>query len=304
MAVPASAPGDLYVMAASFARALKAENKSAKTLEVYGSAIERLGEWLEEQGHSVDIADISPDDVRGFISHLLDTRSDATAQNRYRALNRFFNWCVDEGELDRSPMEKMKPPSIQERPPPVLTVEQLDALLKTTEGTGFEERRDRAIFMLLMDTGMRRSEIATLSVNDLDLDTETVRVLGKGNRVRVVSFGNKTLQALDRYLRARARHKYADSDRLWLGRAGPLTSGGGIKLIVRRRAAQAGLDGIHPHLFRHTFAHMWLDEGGNESDLMELAGWQSPAMLQRYGKSAAAARARRAQKRLSPVDRL
>jgi site-specific recombinase XerD len=88
---------------------------------------------------------------------------------------------------------------------------------------------------------------------------------------RALPFGHKTGQALDRYLRVRARHPRASLEALWLGKRGALTRSG-VSQIVRRRGLEAGIKGLYPHMFRHTFAHEWLAQGGTENDLMRLAG--------------------------------
>ncbi|MBB3082492.1 site-specific recombinase XerD [Geodermatophilus sabuli] len=94
-------------------------------------------------------------------------------------------------------------------------------------------------------------------MTDVDLDRELAYVTGKGSRPRVVPFGAKTAQAVDRHLRVRALHPYARSPRLLLGQRGPMTPDG-ARDVLHIRAAQAGVADVHPHRFRHTFAHRWL----------------------------------------------
>lgn len=173
----------------------------------------------------------------------------------------------------------------------MFTDTELRALLATCEQKkGFEPRRDTALLWTFISTGVRLGEMAGLRVDDVDLDAGAALVIGKGDRGRYVTFGSRTVLALDRYLRERTRHPAATSDWLWLGGKGRLTDSG-ITQVLRRRATEANVEGIHAHRFRHTFAHRWLANGGTEGGLQTVAGWRSPQMLARYGASAKAERA-------------
>src|SRR3954467_11123612 len=199
-----------------FVRHLRGTNRAATTQRIYRRAAEGLVDFLEESGELLGPADLKRRHVEGYIGHLIETRSPSTANVVYRALQQFMKWLLDEEEIDRSPMERMKPPIVPEKPIPVLTETQLRALLTGAKSNSYVDRRDNAIIRLLIDTGGRLSEVAGLRVEDLDFDNDVAHVIGKGRRPRSLPFGQQTGLALRISLRARAKEKLADRPELWL----------------------------------------------------------------------------------------
>lgn len=155
--------GNITTLPKSFRRLLLSENKALRTVEVYGDAVKLLADYLERTGMPLSVAAMRREHIEAFIADLLTRNKPATASNRYRALQVFFRWLAEEGEIAESPVRNMKPPIIPETPVPVLSEDEIKRLFKACEGKEFADRRDMAILGLFIDSGLRISKSQTLS---------------------------------------------------------------------------------------------------------------------------------------------
>lgn len=302
-------------LAASFRRSLRAAGKAERTQVLYGQSIRFFCDWLVAQGRPTTLDQLNRHAIAAWLAHLIDAGNEtSTVATRLRGMRRFCRWLEAEGEVDKAPTAGVEMPAPSDKPVRVLTDDELKALISACavpkgkagvyDRAIFDGRRDETMIRLLADCGLRVSELVGLSVADLDLERETVFVIGKGSRPRAVPYGAATATCLDRYLRIRTAHPYGGrTTRLLLGERGPM-SADGVRWRLQVRGEQAGIEGLHPHALRHTFAHRWLAAGGQERDLMHLAGWRSDSMLAVYARSTAVERAHAAHRKLSLGDNL
>src|SRR3954470_24583279 len=217
-------PIRLEDLLSSFRRHLRAASKAPRTIELYSQSVRYFSRWLAEHDRPATLDELTRPAISAWLAELSENCQASTVATRLRGMRRFCRWLVVEGELDKAPTEGIEIASIPDKPVPILSDAEITALLKTCAvGRGrpgsfarpiFLARRDEVIFRLLLDTGVRVSELVGLSLDDVDFDRELAHVVGKGSRPRVFPFGAKTGQAIDRYLPIRALHPQASSPRL------------------------------------------------------------------------------------------
>lgn len=281
---------DLAALVPSWELALRAERKSPSTIKSYTTGVRAFLDYCQDEGIA---AVLDRRTVNAFTTALLDAgREPSTVVSRQLGVRRFSAWLTDEGEQASDPLVGIRAPKIDAKVVEPLSADELRMLLKACAGTDLRDRRDEAIVRLMVETGSRAGETATIALADVDLPAGTAVIRrGKGGRGRVVPFGPQTARAVDRYLRVRRTHRLADTPALWLGDRGKAFSYDALHKSLTYRAHLAGIERFHPHLLRHTAAHRWLAAGGSEGGLMAVAGWTRPDMLVRYTRARAAERA-------------
>jgi len=272
-----------------FLFSLRAEGKSTGTIEYYSYLLHPLLSYASEQDWPDSVASLDTHRLREFLTwtatrtyelkvannggKVLKKAKPSTAWPYYRVLRRLFNWTVEEGYLESSPLATIhfKPPP--EPPIEGYTVDELKRLLAvcdldTRTGARFTGIRNKGMLLLFIDSGLRRAELANLGLSDLDLESRRVRVLGKGNKIGIAPFSPKTAKALWAWLIERKPR--AKTDRLWVTEEGRAFSVEGLVSWFNRLKKRAGVNGPGGvHRLRHTAALAYL-RGAKDSFLLQL----------------------------------
>lgn len=300
----------------SWRLALEQSVKSPDTIQSYFEAVRTMATYLAHHDLPTDVEDIEPEHIRRFLRDWKEQTSAGRAATLYRSLRVYFGWCVKEGERPApSPMDRVDKIQVATKEHATFDDADLRALITACAGNDFESRRDLAIIRILMDNGVRVSGLAQLKYvpgsetkNDVFVNKHYLRVTLKGGNQFLAPIGKKAAAALDRYIRARKKHKAAASEWLWLpikareNKLGEIRlDRSGIQAMIERRAEQAGLLHANPHKFRRTMASNW---DGDSLHLMRVGGWESIEMVRLYGRAGEGRKAREAHAIFSPGDRI
>ena len=282
---------DIADLVDSFKISLTAAHRSPSTLKIYLTSVHRYLQWCDEHGHP---RQIDRSQVQAWVAGLLDNGAQpASVAARLAGVRQFSKWLAEEGEISSDPLLRLTAPKGDMPITPVLSDDELKALIKACHGNRLRDRRDEAMIRMMAETGLRSAELLALQTDDVDLAHGLAHVRrGKGGKGRLVPFGPQTARAIDRYIRLRRGHLGAASKALWLGaRTHQPLGPHGLRVTLLERAEAAGIKGFHPHVLRHTFASRWQAARGSDAGLMAVGGWSDRTMLDRYGRVTASARA-------------
>jgi site-specific recombinase XerD len=271
-------------------KARRTGDEYARDVELFGAFLEgRAGETPPFRGPFKHLREVEAGDVRMFVRKLMPpAKLDQTDENKLKpgvrrklaALTSFYNFLVGEELISRSPMDRFPRPKLGDRYPVVLSEDQVTAVLRVPIGeeSDFVRLRNRAILELFYASGIRRAELIGLNVAALDFPKRQFRVIGKGNKQRIVFFNEASAVALQAYLNVRPR---TDNPALFLSKRRTRISRAQIGLIFRELARKTQIY-VSPHVLRHSFATHLLENGVDTVVIKELLGHKNLATTQIY----------------------
>jgi len=292
----------------------KVEGKSWGTIDCYRDKLKGFLWYAKNYDWPDDISEITTQHLREFLAYLRETPhrfnskcpramkpvNNTTIQKYYRALSVLFNWSINEGILETNSLVKIKVPRAEKKVVKALDSTEVNKLISSLPDT-FDGVRNKAIILVLVDCGLRLGELLHIKMTDINIEQQLMRVDGKTGE-RVVRYGKVTWKALKRYLKLRNKVN-GHNERLWLTEKGITLKDSSVETLFIKLRKRTGIY-VHPHLLRHTFATMWLKNGGEGLMLQRLLGHTTLMMTNRYCQAVGCYDAVESHKLYSPVDRL
>ncbi|MGD0856807.1 MAG: tyrosine-type recombinase/integrase [Dehalococcoidia bacterium] len=302
----------------------QSEGKSQRTVEYYGENLRRFLWYADTRDWSDDIRSLTEWDFREFLAYVGNQSgrwgregngsetsrlkaSHSTVHHYFVVLSTFFNWAVHEGFIVDNPLATIRVAKPKSKVIIPFTADEIHRMIQVcdfdyTHNAKFLGSRNRAIVLVLLDTGLRLTEITAIKLHDLDSNNGHIKVTGKGNKERIVRIGKTTQKAIWRYLMYRNN---VNSQTLWLTEEGKSMTASSIQSFVKRLKQRAGVFGDGTvHRFRHTFALNFLRADRNVFNLQYLLGHSDLDMVRRYTTTLGMEDALEAHKKASPVEYL
>ncbi len=296
----------------------RAEGKSPKTISWYSANLKSFRNYLKNRHVSDSLDNIDTKLLREYVLYLMkrtryenhpytpvkpELLSTATVHGHVRTLRAFFNWLVVEELTQNNPANGLKPPKVVRKVVSTLSDEEIRAILNSFS-TSPSDSRNQALFMILIDTGLRIGELVNLKMEDVHMDEGYLKVLGKGKKERIVPIGNNAQKVLQRYLfRFRPKPTNPVTDNVFLSVSSKTLTENSMKLMFSRLSKRSGVCRLHAHLCRHTFATRFLINGGDVFSLQQILGHSTLEMVRHYVNLASSHIAIQHQK-YSPLDRI
>lgn len=294
--------------------------RSRRTIGWYRERLGKYVDWLHKQGCQGILSDLNLQNARAFIQELQSREtlyedhplrrpkpgglSKHYIQSFVRALKGFASWLEEEEYTPTHVLSKLKLPKSTQKVIEVLSEAEIQAIVDYINPYCFLGARAYAVVMTFLDTGMRVGELVELTMEGLHLDDGFVKVLGKGDKERIIPVGNVAKKALLQYILTwRPEPALPEGDHVFLSPDGRPMTVNSVWLMLNRIGRNAGVPRLHPHLLRHTMAVRYLMEGGDVFSLQQILGHESLEMTRRY-VNLAARHVQVQHRKYSPIDRM
>ncbi len=289
-------------LARLYLSACSAEGKTPKTLTAYRETLNLYLRLARADDLPLEVTAVTLEDVYRYLAAVRRRGVGAATQHRrHREVKHFFSWLRRLGIVPANPFQQVPLIRLEQQIVQPFTPADIARLLAALDPHTLLGARDTALTLFLLDTGVRASEAVSLDLADLNLGARRARILhGKGKKQRVVASADGVAAALQRYLALRA----AAAGPLFQTRRGTRMRGQGLVVLYQRLGRRAGVEHVHPHRFRHTFATMAIRAAAREIDVQHLLGHSTSAMVRRYTRTYDAERAAETHASFSRVAQL